>query len=197
MIPKTSVIPPGGHHFYQPLNGVKHRIDGASYTEVAENLLRFRIANKIDVGRPMDELNEYVCGTWPHFCSGAAPQVFPRTSEPAFTIGVLEWTKRLWERQSLNPQPLESEVTANRRAEICSKCPHQKEWADYGCGSCVASVRQQSFVFRAGRTTNRKVSGCSILKQENAAACFASLSVLPDATVAQREALPNHCWRKP
>jgi hypothetical protein len=196
MIPKSGIIPPGGFHFFEERNGTRHKIEGHSYADVAEQLLRFRIANKIAVGQPMDEVNSYVCETWPHFCHAAATPVMPRTSEPTHTVGVLAWVRLLWERQALVPQPLENESTANRRAAICHGCQFQKDWADYGCGSCVDAVRKQSYVFRAGREVQPKVTGCSILKQENNAACFASKSSLPDMTPQQREALPNHCWRK-
>jgi hypothetical protein len=196
MIPKTSIVPPGGHHFIERHNGAEHKITGSSFIDVAEQLLRFRVANKIDVGQPLDEVNAYVCETWPHFCHAASPQVMPKTSEPSFTVAVMAWMKQLWERQAHVPRPLESETVANRRAEICHGCPLQRDWADYGCGSCVSSIRQQSFVFRAGKEPHRKVTGCSILKQENNAACFANVSSLPDMTPEQRAALPNHCWRK-
>jgi hypothetical protein len=196
MTPKTGIIPPNGFHFVEKHGTVERKITGSSYTDVAEQLLRYRIANKIPVGQPMDEIVAYVCGTWPHFCTATAPQVHPKTSEPAFTIAVMEWLKRLWERQAARPQTLAGDGEVARRAAVCHGCSFQKDWADYGCGSCVSSVRQQSYVFRAGRETPQKVTGCSILKQDNNAACFAPASSLPDATEAQRAALPSYCWRK-
>jgi hypothetical protein len=193
MIPKEGIIPPGGHHFIE--NG--QRLDGDSFKGVAEQLLRYRIANKIPVGQPLNEVNEYVCSNWPHFCLQQAPEVQYRlSSEPTFTIAVLHWMTTLWQRQSLTPTPLVSDTEAQRRAAICKECRFQKDWSDYGCGSCVEGVRQRSFVFRAGRETVSKVTGCGILKQENSAAVFAAIASLPEATAEEREKLPSNCWRK-
>jgi len=102
----------------------------------------------------------------------------------------------MWQRQALSPTPLVSDTEAQRRACICAECPFQKDWADYGCGSCVDGVRQRSYVFRAGREVTPKVTGCSILKQDNTSAIFAAKSSLPEATIEQREKLPRNCWRK-
>ena len=197
MTPKEGIIPPGGHHFIERVGETSHRIDGDSFRNVAERLLKFRVANKLPVGQPLDEVYAYVCSNWPHFCHVPSPEQQPRTtSEPSFTIGVLHWVTRLWQRQALTPAPLVSDTVAEQRAAICRACPHQRDWADYGCGSCVEGVRQRSFVFRAGREVGTKVTGCAILKQDNTSAIFASVSSLPEATPEERAKLPNHCWRK-
>lgn len=193
MAPKEGIIPPGGHHFVES-DG--HRIEGSSFKEVAEGMIRYRLANKLPLGQPMDELNQYVCGNWPHFCAQPAPEITGQvSSEPAFTVAVMHWLSRLWDRQSLVPTPLVSDTEAQRRAAICRECPRQQDWADYGCGSCVDNIRRRSYVFRAGRETS-KVTGCSILKQENQSAVFAAQATLPEPTQEQAAQLPNNCWRK-
>lgn len=197
MSPKEGIIPPGGHHFIEQVGGATHRIDGDSFRDVAEKLLKFRVANKIAVGQPMDEINEYVCKNWPHFCHMPSQEPNYRVSaEPSFTIAVLHWVTKLWQRQALTPTPLVPDAEAARRAAVCRECPMQRDWADYGCGACVEGVRKRSFVFRAGRDIGVKVTGCSVLKQDNTSAIFASHSSLPEVTAEENAKLPSNCWRK-
>ncbi|NBW10607.1 MAG: hypothetical protein EBR82_21540 [Caulobacteraceae bacterium] len=198
MIPKQSVVPPSGHHFIDRSGGNEHRIIGSSYQDVAEQILKYRLSNRLAIGNPLQELYEFVCGTWPHFCDTAQPEAtYNVTSEPAFTVAVMNWMANAWSRQANTPNALVSDGEAQRRAEVCRGCPKQIDWADYGCGSCVASIRQKGYVFRAGRETGIKnVTGCSVLKQDNSTAVFAHLDSLPDATPEQMEKLPTGCWRK-
>lgn len=199
MIPKTGVIPPNGYHFIERHNGVERIINGTSYENVAEQLLKYRVSNSLPYGRPFEEVCEYVCSGWPHFCTDHAPaSPSPEATKPTFTIEVLQWTQMLWKRQAHIPQPLVSDIEANRRAEICKGCPFQKDWADYGCGTCVDSVRRHSTVFRAGKEVAgaKKPMGCSILGQENHAAVWAAKGSLPDMTPEQKNQLPTQCWRR-
>lgn len=172
------------------------RLDGQSYVEVAERLLKYRVANGLPLGKPLDEIHAYVCTKWPHFCNSNPRIEAPTSSEPTFAVKVMQWLQILWRQQALIPTQHVSEAEANRRASVCAGCPRQQSWADYGCGSCVDSIRRQSLVFRAGKETYAKPTGCSILGQENQAACWGALSVLPDSTPEQRQLLPTRCWRK-
>lgn len=199
MIPKTGVVPPNGYHFVVTNSGVDYTIQGDSYEHVAEKLLKYRVANQLPLGRPYEEVCEYVCSKWPHFCTDQTPIVAaPESTKPTFTIEVLHWVQLLWKRQALVPQPLVSDAEAQRRADVCRDCPRQQDWSDYGCGTCVDSVRRQSAVFRAGKEvfSAKKVTGCSVLGQENHAAAWAAVGSLPDMTPEQKQALPSQCWRR-
>jgi len=199
VIPRTGVIPPNGYHFIERHGDVEKIINGTSYENVAEQLLKYRVSNQLPLGRPYEEVCAYVCGTWPHFCTDQEPVgLVPESSKPTFTIEVLQWVQLLWKRQAHVPQPLVNDMEANRRAEICKDCPFQKDWSDYGCGTCVDSVRRQSLVFRAGKDVagTKKPMGCSILGQENHAAVWAAKGSLPDMTPEQKAQLPAPCWRR-
>lgn len=198
MTPNEGVVPPNGFHFNETHGATTIRIEGSSYDDVAEQLLKYRLANKLELGRPKEEVLSYVCTTWPHFCKEQLFQAPTTSIKPSFTIAVLQWMQKVWQRQSIVPQMLVSDMEANRRAEICRDCPLQRDWADYGCGSCIDQVRRQSIVFRAGKEVSNasKVTGCSILEQENHSACWAHRDTLPEATQEQKDALPNRCWRK-
>lgn len=198
MTPNASVVPPNGHHFIEKNGDTEVRIDGQSYVEVAEKLLKYRAANGYPLGEPLEEIYAYVCTTWPHFCNNN-PRIDPRTDgEAPLTIKMIGWLQDLWNRQALIPTPLVTSSEAQRRADICKACPKQQSWADYGCGTCVDTVARKSLVFRAGKEVigAKHLHGCSILGQENHTACWASKSVLPDTTPEQRQLLPAQCWRK-
>jgi hypothetical protein len=197
MIPKTGIIPPGGHHFIERHGTTERRIEGSSYDDVAEQLLRYRVANGIPLGQPRDEIVAYVCGTWPHFCAEQLSVPPPVSSKPGYIAGVTMWLQELAQRQAMSPKPLVGDEEANRRAEICRGCPLQKTWEE-GCGSCRDSIRRQGFVFRAGKDVSnaKKVLGCSVLFQENHAAAWAHKDVLPPVPEEDKARLPHNCWRR-
>ena len=56
MTPNEGVVPPGGFHFNETHGNASIRIDGSSYDDVAEQLLKYRLANKLELGRPKEEV---------------------------------------------------------------------------------------------------------------------------------------------
>lgn len=197
MTPKTGVVPPGGHHFIEKHGDTERRIEGGSYDEVAERLLRYRVTNGLPLGQPKVEVEQYVCSNWPHFCSDRAPVDSPVSSAPGFVAGVTMWLQQLNRRQASVPEGLVSEAEANRRAEICRGCPMQKSWHE-GCGLCIATVERQSLLFRADKKVSnaKDIQGCSVLFQENHAAAWAHKDALPEVPAEQLAQLPSHCWRR-
>ena len=197
-IPKESIIPPGGHHFIEKIDGQPDvRIEGANYREVAAALLRHRLANKVPPGDPLSEVYGFVCGQWPHFCDDVGPVPAPRSTSQGHISGdILHWMNQLWKRQAGAPRSLVQDPKARRRAEVCAQCPKNVEWTAGGCGSCISTAQQVGYVYRAGRTTgiDQNLLGCSIVRQDNHTAVWSDN--LPDMTEAQKAALPDHCWRK-
>jgi hypothetical protein len=189
--PLSSVIPPGGFHFPEPFNGGTVRIEGGSYEEVARRLLQFRIDNGIAPGNPLDEVYEYVCGKWPHFCRAAS------TEPPATRPSVLPFTHRVvhWLSQFVRAVPSSSSVTAQeaaRRASICASCPNNRR-VETGCASCLDNIERVSFVWLRGRERDQRLGGCTALGQHNGVAVHAA-QWHDDPAAAT---LPAHCWRKP
>ncbi len=198
--PKESIVPPGGHHFVEKREGhPDQRIEGGSYKEVAERLLRFRLANGISPGNPLREVHDYVCGSWPHFCDEPAP-FHPTTASGGPTPShlsyrVLQFLNQLWRRQAGAPRELASDVLARSRAEICARCPKQQSWTDGGCGTCISQAQQVGYVYRAGRSSgiDSSLLGCRVLGQDNKTAVWSTN--LPDIAPEHRAELPAECWR--
>jgi len=197
--PKESIVPPGGHHFIEKREGhADVRIEGGSYKEVAENLLRYRLANKFSPGDPLREVYAYVCGAWPHFCDEPVPLATKGPSGPApahLSYRVLQFLNQLWRLQAGAPRELANDMLARARAEVCARCPKQQSWTDGGCGSCISQAQQVGYVYRAGRSTGSDsvLLGCRVLGQDNKTAVWSTN--LPDITPQQRAELPESCWR--
>lgn len=190
LLPKDNVVPPGGFHFMEGT----HRIDGHSYVSVAENLMRYRVDNKIDVGNPVGEVLDYVCSKHPHYCHEAPAQSnipLPLASR------VAQWVAKLY--AVLRGQKVETlfvdQKIANERAAICSGCPNNQSWAG-GCGTCARDTRRISYTFRGGRSTKtpNELLGCQVLGHDNATAVW--LKTAPTVDPTAYEQLPDFCWRR-
>ena len=187
-------IPPGGYHFPDRSGGSEVRIDGYSIEDVAGNVLKFRLQNNRDPGNPMQEVQEYICSSWPHFCRDIAPAkvAHARLPEPlsrrcASMIGA--WFA------SVADDPGVTQAEANRRAAICALCPTNKNHENGGCGACTSQVQRLSFIYRHNRSTaqDSALKCCDILSTPLQAAVWSAK--LPPFTEEQRGALPNNCWR--
>lgn len=190
--PKSGIIPPGGHH-YEDEHG---RIEGTSYEDVAEKLLRFRIANKLPLGMPLAEVIHYTCSRHPHFChSPQAPAAGVR--RPPLSGRVIEWYSALYRglRGIKVADNYVDQATADRRAAICLKCPHHVEWRS-GCGSCVEGARRIGYTYRAGRKAEyeSQLMGCSIIGHDCATAVW--VKAAPTLTPETHSQLPDNCWKR-
>lgn len=194
--PRTSVVPPGGYHFVDRSTGREVRIEGTSYDDVANQVLRFRLENGKDPGNPAAELIEYVCGTWPHFCSDDSPKppkiTVPRTRH--LSSRVAAWLAGFYAFAQADAGVSSSE--SQRRAEICAQCPQNREYREGGCGSCIESVNRLFFVWRRDRAVpyESRLGACLVTNQLNAAAVLAKN--LPPLSQEQLDRLPANCWRR-
>lgn len=193
-VPKSGIIPPGGFHF-EDEHG---RIEGSSYHDVAEKLLRFRIANKLPLGMPLAEVIDYTCQRHPHFCHQAQATIGPSSPQkPAMSGRVIEWYAALYRslRGSDVSKNYVDQATADRRAKICLACPHHREWR-MGCGSCVDGARRIGHTYRAGRKAEyeAQLMGCEVVGHDCATAVW--VREAPPLSPEQQQALPILCWRK-
>lgn len=192
---RDGVIPPGGYHFPDKSGGTEVRIEGYNVADVAANVLKYRLQNNRPPGNPMQELQEYICGTWPHFCLDSNPPEIPSINGPE----PLQRRCAAWLNQwftSAAADPGVSQQEADRRAKICLQCPKNKDYAAGGCGACTAQVIRLQFIY----TRNRKAQGadelgcCDVLSSPLQAAVWSD--ALPGYSDEQKEQLPTYCWRR-
>lgn len=193
-VPKDSLIPPGGYHF--EADGL--RIDGSSYQDVAEKLLRYRLENSLPPGNPMAEVLNYICDTWPHFCSDSSPAT-PVHAKPApsLTARVTAWMAALYRtlRGTNIANSYVTQAEADKRAATCLNCPFHVEWRR-GCSSCIENTQRVGHTFRAGRQSAHEsnLMSCSIIGHEAKTAVW--VKTPPPLTAEEQASLPDHCWRK-
>jgi hypothetical protein len=192
----TSLVPPGGHHFVDRSTGRDVRINGTSPDDVAEQVLRFRLGNQKPPGNPMQELVDYVCGTWPHFCHESnPPPVRPSNGgRTHISIRVASWMAA-FVRQAMGDLGVSRQVS-EQRAIICSQCPKNTSFTTSGCGACQDSISRLAFVWKRDRSTSQDhaLGACDITSQHNGCAVLAAK--LPDLSEGEQEQLPANCWRK-
>lgn len=191
------MVPPGGFHFVEKHDGVEVRIESHSVVAVAEALLRYRLNNGLPPGSPKDEVNQYICGNWPHFCreqdGHSLKEGKPQSFETHLSRRLSVWMTRLW-NSGPNNEVKQSE--ADRRAAICVACPQNVDFRPGGCGSCVEGVDNLSFVWLRSRKTSldEKLHGCKACAQNNR--CAVQASRLPALSAEEHARLDLACWRK-
>jgi hypothetical protein len=192
-VPKDSLIPPGGHHI--EIDGIK--IEGSSYQEVAEKLLRYRLENSLPPGNPLGEVLDYTCNKWPHFCSDTSPVAPANRPATSMATRVTGWMAALYRtlRGTNIDHSYVGQAEADRRAAVCLSCPFHVEWRR-GCSSCIEGTQRIGHTFRGGRqaANESKLMSCSIIGHEAKTAVW--VKTPPPLTAEEHGALPEHCWRK-
>jgi len=195
LTPKTSVIPPGGFHYIEKTPSGERRIDGDSLDNLARNLLLFRLANQRAPGNPSQEVSEFICSRWPHFCNDNSPAEI-KPSNSAALPGGLAGRIAAWMGDLLRLDNSEqaSEQEAQRRAEICIGCRANVSYQS-GCGACMDNISRLSFVFKAGRSVPNEglLQGCAASGQHNPSGVWAKN--LPALSPNDASGMPSNCWR--
>ena len=194
---KEGAIPPGGWHYLQktPLGEV--RLDGADKIATIDAITQFRINNSITLGSPEDDLDNFICSQWPHFCGSASilgePYVQEYSEPKNFREVVTGWLANKYSQTG--KAALVDEETAEERAQICNTCPQNREWK-IGCPPCVTNAERIALMVAQNHKTETKVMGCAIAGHDNATAVH-----LPEPLLRHRnrytEELQSdapHCW---
>lgn len=195
--PKSSVIPPGGFHYIEKHNGVEIRIDSHSVEATAAAVLKFRLNNGVPPGNPQQDVFDFICKQWPHFCHDNNPDYLqspPPPREEHMSRRAVNHMVRVW---NLGGENAVSEGEAERRAAICAACPMNVDYLGGACGPCIESLDRLAFVWKRNRTTSKdsELKGCKVIGQLNTVAVqAANLPPLLDGDAAQ---LPPACWRRP
>jgi len=195
--PKTSVIPPGGFHYIETHGNATVRIESTSVEALAEAILKYRLSNGIPAGNPQQDVNDFICKQWPHFCSDTNEQYLvpnrPPPREEHLSRRASNWMVSLWNLGSANET---DPKTAEDRAAICAACPLNQDYHPGACAPCVESLDRLSFIWRRNRTTSvdGALFACKACGQLNAAAVQAA--ALPPLSPEDIAALATPCWRK-
>lgn len=203
LVPLTSVIPPGGHHFIdRSVADAPRRFDGSSFEDLAQQVLKYRLDNKLPPGDPAREIVDYVCGNWPQACKETKPPaVQPRPGgelRGGLATRVAAWIAALYRNVPSVRDPSVHPSVSQARADICVNCPHNVDYKSGGCGSCLDSIERVGFVLRRDRqvANGTRLQGCRATGQHNPTAIWFSDEVLPPLSEQARGLIPKECWRK-
>ena len=186
--------PEGGRYFIDE-DGVCHK--ATSWPELVVKVVNYRKRAGKPPGDPRAEIEAQVCARQPTYCQDNPPAPPPTRRDTRGAAGTGNLTARVQKwlagMLSLKRSGAIHKVSmdeARRRAEICARCPAQKDFSGV-CGSCKA-MRKQSGQILLGtdKRINSALRGCSILGEDT------SISVQLAVSPVGETGLPAECWRK-
>lgn len=180
---RFNIRPSTGWEFMER-DGTVHK--AGSWRGVIKKVMHYRLLNKLPLGEPQAEVTAQMCQKNPSLCyDGSGMWKHPKPPEPSLKGRVLRWLSEL---AKVTPAYV-SEAEANRRAEICMRCPYQSPM-EKGCATCKAAVRELEKANLRGRAPDPRLLCCSILGFDLKVAVWIADTRLNDPR------LPGHCWRK-
>jgi len=186
--PIKGMIMPSGWHYYES----DVRLNGDTLENLYEVVTNYRAENHLPLGDVVGDINSYICGNWPRFCTGvdmvAITSVNRANSVQELLEDITTWARNF--KSSQTQHLLVSDDLAEQRAKICKSCPNNAQWRS-GCISCIAAADRLSISLRQARETptSKGLGGCKQMRHDNRSAVFfdrSHFTVTPD--------LHPHCW---
>lgn len=198
LFPKSSIVPPGGFHYVERHAGTEIKLQAESVDTLAAVIEKYRLNNGFPLGNPRQDVVNYICSNWPHFCTeqdqGSFIEGRPPGPQAALAIRAAAWVTRLW---NIGANNFVKQDEAERRAAICLKCPMNQDFRAGGCSSCVQGTDRLAYVWLAGRKIKDgpAYKACRATGAHLQAAVFANQS--PDMSGEEMSRLDSACWRLP
>lgn len=191
------VTPPGYWRYPRPDGSF---IIGGDFFDLVNRVSEFRIINQLPLGKPEEEIQDWLCRNTESPCRPAAPAK-PEPGRKAKGRDVARFVKAvlLW---GIAAETV-SQEEADRRAEICAGCRFNVEIDDVNCFGCfgMASKIIQAIGSRSTRFSNL-LKFCGVCGCSNEISCFAPMAVL-NKTYANTMDFPDDtngqgtpCWKK-
>lgn len=192
---QTNMTPPTGWSYVQFQTG--HRFNEPDFEAIVEAVRAHRWSNNLprqSKTEVMEDVETQICSRSPsHVCRGAD---FEPASLSASTVhNAMKALASTWKDTPLVPQD-----EANRRADICRRCPFNQPV--HGCFgvACNETMRILFETINRGRQTpsDDNLMGCSCCGCSCKVIVHFPLDVLRQATPDDRQRYFNrteHCWR--
>jgi rubrerythrin len=205
----TGVMMPGGWHF--KAYGKMIVNEAESYTDLIHKLAQYRAANGMELGDPQEDIDRYICTTFPNMC-GAYTRVAPEEGvdpvETSYGVPVKKTPRERVMQWAVNRMQKVGQIEfvdkeeADRRALICSECPHRIRWNEpiEGCPGCQTYVEQAESMLvklRANKETGYWNAGysCNVAGHDIETACWLEEPALRHRRNYEGE-FPDACWLK-
>jgi hypothetical protein len=185
-------IPPNGPHF-PVADGVV--LKAATFDALYAMISEWRLRHGIDPGNVQKDVDNYICGKWPHAChpepgDGASAEM----RKVPMSGRVAAWAAVRMRDMPSGGYALVDDSIAAKRAHVCLTCPFIKPWAQ-DCSGCNQSTRALLANIRKLRTVPMadSILGCEVCGHDNLSACFLPVeSVMP--STEQYSRLWIGCW---
>lgn len=149
-------------------------IRAGSYSELVDALIQDRVDNQKTIGDPENDIRLYILKNFPDSASSVPSN---QAAIPKETLSrnlrerVQSWLGVRYALRAGGNDVLVSQEEAERRAQICAKCPANKEVPN-DCPPCRANNNRTGFLLRQGQQTETQVKFCEITGQCNSTASF-------------------------
>lgn len=191
-----SMILPGGWHYKDPSGyRIPHTSELANPELVIKGILDYRLENRIPVGNPERDFEDYVCSNFPNWCLTSQATPAPNPNQPRdevkFVDRIAAWANSLYDQAGrLSLVPMRD---AQARSEICRRCPMNQNWEN-DCPRCVENARRLTIIIRQGRDVpnERGLMGCACHVFDVRTAIHLERAHLP----ATSEQAPEECWMR-
>jgi hypothetical protein len=184
-VPENMVIPSGWHYIQ---NGV--RIEAPTKNELIEKITQYRSDQRMPVGNPLEDFENYVCQTFPMFCSGEGVKPVVVSSAQELKDQMSQWISNVLKKK----QDVVDDTTAAKRAKVCIDCSKNIPWKS-GCAPCIRNIENGGLIARHGRDlplSGKHLHACSVCKHDNKTAVW--LKNIKD--YSNVEATPDWCWMR-
>ena len=180
-----------------PRNGYTHQAHGRKWTgdswgDLAQKIENHRRAAGIPVGKPLLEIYEEFCRSYPRHCVQTELQrviVDITNTDVGFGMRVVQWVAN---NATKTVSPKVAGEVANTRASICQGCPEQSDWKS-SCGCSPAQVEKvaKAFFNGLGHGPSPDTNGLKACRAMNEDCRLSVWMNQSPKNVGQ----PPNCWR--
>lgn len=199
----TSLVPPGGYIYDQPLSdGSYSHIVGASLEDIAGLIWKFRLANPMILPEGCQatldgssaDYHAQVCARFPHVCTPqrGAPVATTEISTGASGFEMLYTRMERWIGATRAGQlDWVDSKTATDRALICASCHANIDWQT-SCGVCNDNLTRAAAQIQGNRRTalDSHLRACRVFGTLQRLAVWIS-----DPGGEKKYPAPPQCWR--
>jgi len=183
-----NLYPDGGYLFTNPDGTV---IRGESWRDLESRIRGYRALNKMDPGDPWTEIQIQHCSRQPQLCQEEGPPIVNGGYVMSFNERVIQWFVSIIGLKRVNRLPRVDDVEAQRRADICARCPMQRSLNE-ACKSCLHSVEtSRKAILEGCDSLHRNLQPCGALGEDT------SISVHIEQAPTNHPNMPANCWRRP
>jgi len=180
-------------------------IRGGDFQDLVKRVTEFRIINSLPLGKPEEEIPDWICRHTEAACKPANPaKQMPGMKARGGMVARFLWAMSAWMVHGGHVEQSE----ADRRSEICANCQFRTTMDDANCFGCFGLMAKVMAIIgnRKARFVNEEafcgVCGCNCSVQ-----AFVPLEILgrahkleefPEDTGARDEnGTPIPCWKRP